>query len=77
MVWQEHCSLIVMLCNIVESNRVRCQQYWPESDSCSYGPFVVVLLEEQTFADYVLRTLNVSVSMFVTTNVYRFHSCCF
>ena len=61
MVWQEHTTVIVMLCNIVEGHRVRSQHYWPMSGSETYGPFCVHLEKEEKFADYTIRKLVVSV----------------
>ena len=33
MIWQEHVHTIVMVTNIKEDKKVKCQQYWPDSDS--------------------------------------------
>ncbi|KIH46508.1 Protein-tyrosine phosphatase, partial [Ancylostoma duodenale] len=30
MIWQEQCKSIVMLCNIMECGKKKCEQYWPE-----------------------------------------------
>ncbi|OZC06987.1 Protein-tyrosine phosphatase [Onchocerca flexuosa] len=47
MVWQEDCHSIVMLCNIIESGKKKCEQYWPaeeaESVTCNR-----VIQEEKT-----------------------------
>ncbi|VDL67914.1 unnamed protein product [Nippostrongylus brasiliensis] len=29
MIWQEKCKSIVMLCNIMECGKQKCEQYWP------------------------------------------------
>ncbi|KHJ96341.1 Protein-tyrosine phosphatase, partial [Oesophagostomum dentatum] len=31
MIWQEKCKSIVMLCNITECGKKKCEQYWPEA----------------------------------------------
>lgn len=48
-----------MLCNIVESHRVKCQQYWPEVGSKTYGAVFVRKISEQKLVDYVIRKFEV------------------
>ncbi len=62
MVWQEKCSVIVMLTNTVEGGKVKCEQYWPESGSKSYGPFQVVMTDQQILPDYIVRSFTLTVS---------------
>ena len=62
LVWQEKTPAIVMLCSIVEGHRVKCQRYWPESGSHTYGPITVYKLSEQKLSDYVIQSFEVSVS---------------
>ncbi|XP_063513907.1 receptor-type tyrosine-protein phosphatase U isoform X8 [Pongo pygmaeus] len=52
MVWQEHCSSIVMITKLVE---VKCSRYWPE-DSDTYGDIKITLVKTETLAEYVVRT---------------------
>ena len=59
--WQEHTQTIVMVTNLKEDKKIKCQQYWPDSDSYSYGPFLVTNTEQQMFADYIIRLLQVEV----------------
>jgi protein tyrosine phosphatase len=59
LVWQEKTPAIVMLCNIVESHRVKCQQYWPEVGAQTYGAVFVRKLSEQEFVDHTIRKLEV------------------
>ena len=61
LVWQERPLTIVMVTNIKEGNKVKCQQYWPDSGTKHFGHFKVTLVEYQVFADYVIRTLQVTV----------------
>ena len=62
LIWQEKPPTIVMVTNLKESNKKKCEQYWPESGSTTFGPFKVTLTEHQVFADYCIRTMQVSVS---------------
>ncbi|VDK88533.1 unnamed protein product [Litomosoides sigmodontis] len=43
MIWQESCRSIVMLCNIMECGKKKCEQYWPaeEGESKEYGTLKV------------------------------------
>ena len=62
LVWQERSPSIVMVTNLREGNKVKCHQYWPESGSKKFGPFQVTITNQQTFADYIIRTFSVQVS---------------
>ena len=63
LVWQEKPPTIVMVTNLKEGTKIKCQQYWPESGTRNFGPFQVTISEEQTLADYTTRTLLVQVCM--------------
>ena len=60
--WQEKPTAIVMLTNVEESNKIKCEQYWPGSGKKIYGPFLVIITDQQILADYVVRTFVISVS---------------
>ena len=62
LVWQERSPSIVMLTNLREGNKMKCQQYWPEYGSMKFGPFQITITDQQIFADYVIRTFSVQVS---------------
>jgi len=62
LVWQERPPTIVMVTNLKEGKKTKCQQYWPESGSAqSFGPFKVTLSDQQVYTDYVVRTLQLEV----------------
>ena len=50
-----------MVTNVVEGGHDKCEQYWPDSGSQQYGPFRVTLTEQQVFADYIIRTMQLEV----------------
>ena len=50
-----------MLTNLVEGGKVKCLQYWPDSDSKNYGPFEVTVTDKQMFADYSIRVFQIEV----------------
>ncbi|XP_071436492.1 receptor-type tyrosine-protein phosphatase alpha-like [Pithys albifrons albifrons] len=55
MVWQEKTSVIVMLTGLVEQNKIKCEQYWPEHEE-AYGDFTVTLNNTRTTTGLVIRT---------------------
>ena len=62
LIWQEKPPTIVMVTNLKEGNKNKCQQYWPDTGSMKFGPFKVTLTENVMLADYCIRTMQVSVS---------------
>ncbi|PIO35274.1 hypothetical protein AB205_0017030, partial [Aquarana catesbeiana] len=56
MVWQEHCSSIVMITKLVEVGRVKCSKYWPDTTE-TYGDIRITLINTETLAEYTVRTL--------------------
>ncbi|KAI0983240.1 hypothetical protein GJ496_008545, partial [Pomphorhynchus laevis] len=55
MVWNEDVRVIVMLTKLVESKRLKCDQYWPVNQSAQYGSIEVCQLEEQIFSLFTVR----------------------
>ncbi|KAJ6224020.1 hypothetical protein RDWZM_002565 [Blomia tropicalis] len=53
-VWQYHVQQIVMLTNLEESGKAKCDKYWPEK-SQYYGMVKVTLQKTELFADYTIR----------------------
>ena len=62
LIWLEKPPSIVMVTNLKEGNKKKCEQYWPDNGSTTYGPFKVTLTENQVFANFTIRTLQVIVS---------------
>ena len=69
LVWQEKPHVIVMVTNLKEGNKIKCQQYWPNSGTKSFGPFQITITDQQTLADYTIRTLQVVVSIVIHIEV--------
>ncbi|XP_062589565.1 phosphatidylinositol phosphatase PTPRQ-like isoform X2 [Saccostrea cucullata] len=61
MIWEQNVSIIVMLTQLVERGRRKCDIYWPEAtrEPVYYGDLVVEIESESTLPDYVLRVMSV------------------
>lgn len=58
MVWQERAPVIVMITNLVEDAKVKCERYLPEVQG-TYGPFQVEVVHTTLRDGYTLRELLV------------------
>ena len=61
LVWQEHPQIIVMVANLIEGGKSKCEQYWPASGHVceNYGPFTVRLMDDQVLPDIIVRSMRV------------------
>ncbi|XP_076236366.1 putative receptor-type tyrosine-protein phosphatase mosPTP-1 isoform X2 [Calliopsis andreniformis] len=59
MVWEQRVSIVVMITNLVERGRKKCDMYWPKKGSETYGCIQVTLLREDIMATYTIRTLQI------------------
>ncbi|XP_061179773.1 receptor-type tyrosine-protein phosphatase epsilon-like isoform X3 [Saccostrea echinata] len=60
MIWQENVSVIVMLTNLVEGIKKKCDKYWPDLEmEMVFGEIKIKLLQEKQYANYVTRILEV------------------
>ncbi|XP_034171588.1 putative receptor-type tyrosine-protein phosphatase mosPTP-1 isoform X3 [Osmia lignaria lignaria] len=59
MVWEQKVSIVVMITNLVERGRKKCDMYWPKTGSETYGYIQVTLLREDVMATYTIRTLQI------------------
>ena len=59
MVWQEKVTRIVMVTNLVESGKRKCDRYWPEADPLRLPGLMVLRDTEQVFSDHTVRQFSV------------------
>lgn len=67
MVWEQNCSLIIMVTPLIEGGRVKCHRYWPdEKEEVRYGQILVKNMSEKSKAatiDRMIQLVDVKVSL--------------
>ncbi|KAI5699967.1 hypothetical protein M8J75_011949 [Diaphorina citri] len=60
MIWEQHLEIVIMLTNLEEYSKIKCAKYWPEQEEGdkTYGDFIVGLVNEKKFGEYILRELK-------------------
>lgn len=59
MVWEQNCSLIIMVTPLVEAGRVKCHKYWPdEKEEVRYGQIFVRNISEKSKTATIDRTIQ-------------------
>ncbi|XP_055884947.1 receptor-type tyrosine-protein phosphatase T-like isoform X2 [Biomphalaria glabrata] len=60
MVWQHKVSKIIMLTNLMEACKKKCEQYWPDEGSQKYGDITVLHVNVTKYSDFIIRTFEIS-----------------
>jgi receptor-type tyrosine-protein phosphatase gamma len=78
MIWEQRVCIIVMITNLIERGRRKCDLYWPKEGVETYGAIQVKLLQEVVMATYILRTFSivntkVKKKQIAERTVYQYH----
>ncbi|GMT24877.1 hypothetical protein PFISCL1PPCAC_16174, partial [Pristionchus fissidentatus] len=75
MVWQERINVVVVITNLVEDGRRKCDQYWPSTTTQpqQHGNYQVSLLSQTTNAHFVHRILSLKIAKSVPPTDRRIH----
>ncbi|KAL4679725.1 hypothetical protein H8959_009375 [Pygathrix nigripes] len=58
MVWEQRSATIVMMTRLEEKSRIKCDQYWPNRGTETYGFIQVTLLDTVELATFCVRTFS-------------------
>ncbi|KAJ8300759.1 hypothetical protein KUTeg_022278 [Tegillarca granosa] len=78
MLYQLDIKVVVMITNIIEDDIVKCTQYWPDPEQgrVTYGRFKLELIDQQEFADYIIRTVKIKTRNHADTKVVHIFDFC-
>ncbi|XP_047145976.1 receptor-type tyrosine-protein phosphatase S isoform X2 [Hydra vulgaris] len=59
MIFHEKPKAVIMLTNLIENDKIKSAQYWPESDK-EYCGLNVCITKTENFADYIIRYISLN-----------------
>ncbi|XP_027757212.1 receptor-type tyrosine-protein phosphatase eta isoform X5 [Empidonax traillii] len=62
MIWEKNIYSIVMLTKCMEQARTKCEQYWPDKQSKTYGDIIVTMVSEIVLPEWTIRDFTVEKS---------------
>ncbi|XP_037087916.1 tyrosine-protein phosphatase 99A-like [Pollicipes pollicipes] len=57
LIWEQRIQIVVMITNLVERNRKKCDMYWPKEGTQVYGVIQVELLDQKELSTYTIRKM--------------------
>ncbi|XP_052262517.1 receptor-type tyrosine-protein phosphatase kappa-like [Dreissena polymorpha] len=61
MIWQHKVERVVMVTNLDEEGKTKCEKYWPDvDDTKAYGDVLVKGITEDVYAEYTRRTFKMT-----------------
>ncbi|KAK6188072.1 hypothetical protein SNE40_004334 [Patella caerulea] len=60
MIFEKQCDKIVMLTNLYEGSKHKCEQYWPDEGSKLFGELELTLISEDARANYICRKIKIN-----------------
>uniref|UniRef100_A0A2C9LN21 Uncharacterized protein n=1 Tax=Biomphalaria glabrata TaxID=6526 RepID=A0A2C9LN21_BIOGL len=73
MLWEQKVEKVVMLTNLIEEGKPKCDKYWPDSGNTAFGEITVKLKDTQILADYVIRKIELEKSDAPTQSLTHYH----
>ncbi|XP_030307401.1 receptor-type tyrosine-protein phosphatase eta, partial [Calypte anna] len=74
MIWEKKIYSVVMLTKCVEQARTKCEQYWPDKQSKTYGDITVTIVSEIVLPEWTIRDFTVEKSNTADSHTVRqFH----
>ncbi|XP_071952916.1 receptor-type tyrosine-protein phosphatase epsilon-like [Antedon mediterranea] len=75
MVWKENSSIIIMVTNLVEKNKIKCKQYWPDvGEAVAYGRLTVTNVDEKITSYFTIRKFEIKMEGHSETrSVLQYH----
>uniref|UniRef100_A0A2C9KN03 protein-tyrosine-phosphatase n=1 Tax=Biomphalaria glabrata TaxID=6526 RepID=A0A2C9KN03_BIOGL len=73
MLWEQNVKKVVMLTNLTEDGKMKCEQYWPNEGKLLYGDIKMKLISTETFSDFTVRRLEMNKKNEDTHHVTQYH----
>ncbi|XP_048256546.1 uncharacterized protein LOC124121515 [Haliotis rufescens] len=74
MIWENNCTRIIMLTNILENEKVRCEPYWSDSSDLDVGLFAISVTKTAHSAQWTMRELTATLKETGNSRQFRqFH----